>query len=112
MLARSGATVGKSYIHKEEKEASYAGYLIKLRARTLELAEYIYYFTNSSLYKQWINSILIQATIQNVSAEKYANLSIPVPNNENEIKSILLNIKFKEKEILEVINKLKEQIEN
>ncbi|WLF32219.1 restriction endonuclease subunit S [Bacillus altitudinis] len=111
LLARSGATVGKSYIHKEEKEASYAGYLIKLRARTLELAEYIYYFTNSSLYKQWINSILIQATIQNVSAEKYANLSIPVPNNENEIKSILLNIKFKEKEILEVINKLKEQIE-
>ncbi|MCP8951681.1 restriction endonuclease subunit S [Bacillus safensis] len=111
LLARSGATVGKSYIHKEEKEASYAGYLIKLRARTLELAEYIYYFTNSSLYKQWINSILIQATIQNVSAEKYANLSIPVPNDENEIKSILLNIKFKEKEILEVINKLKEQIE-
>ncbi|MCY7468634.1 MULTISPECIES: restriction endonuclease subunit S [Bacillus] len=111
LLARSGATVGKSYIHKEEKEASYAGYLIKLRVRTLELAEYIYYFTNSSLYKQWINSILIQATIQNVSAEKYANLSIPVPNDENEIKSILLNIKFKEKEILEVINKLKEQIE-
>ncbi|WP_281215692.1 restriction endonuclease subunit S [Bacillus altitudinis] len=111
LLARSGATVGKSYIHKEEKEASYAGYLIKLRARTLELAEYIYYFTNSSLYKQWINSILIQATIQNVSAEKYANLSIPVPKDENEIKSILLNIKFKEKEILEVINKLKEQIE-
>lgn len=111
LLARSGATVGKSYIHKEEKEASYAGYLIKLRARTLELAEYIYYFTNSSLYKQWINSILIQATIQNVSAEKYANLSIPVPNDENGIKSILLNIKSKEKEILEVINKLKEQIE-
>ncbi|MCY9032029.1 restriction endonuclease subunit S [Bacillus inaquosorum] len=111
LLARSGATVGKSYIHKEEKEASYAGYLIKLRARTLNLAEYIYYFTNSSLYKQWINSILIQATIQNVSAEKYANLSIPVPNNEYEIKSIVSYIKLKEKEILVVIKKLKEQIE-
>lgn len=111
LLARSGATVGKSYIHKEDKEASYAGYLIKLRARTITLAEYIYYFTNSSLYKQWINSILIQATIQNVSAEKYANLSIPVPNNENEIKSIVSGIKLKEKELLTVINKLKGQIE-
>ncbi|WRM40600.1 restriction endonuclease subunit S [Bacillus velezensis] len=111
LLARSGATVGKSYIHKEEKEASYAGYLIKLRARTLNLAEYIYYYTNSSLYKQWINSILIQATIQNVSAEKYANLSIPVPNNENEIKSIVSHIKLKEKELLVVIDKLNEQIE-
>lgn len=110
LLARSGATVGKSYIHKEEKEASYAGYLIKLRAKNLIVAEYIYYFTNSSIYKQWINSNLIQATIQNVSAEKYANLSIPISNDEDEINSILSHIKCKETELLKAIDKLKEQI--
>lgn len=110
LLARSGGTVGKSYIHKEDKEASYAGYLIKLRAQTLTLAEYIYYFTNSSLYEQWINSILIQATIQNVSAEKYANLTIPIPNNENEMKNIVSHIKIKERELLTAVDSLKEQI--
>ncbi|WP_074032564.1 restriction endonuclease subunit S [Exiguobacterium sp. AT1b] len=110
LLARSGGTVGKSYIHKEDKEASYAGYLIKLRAQTLTLAEYIYYFTNSGLYKQWINSILIQATIQNVSAEKYANLPIPIPDNENEMKNIVSNIKIKERELLTAVDSLKEQI--
>lgn len=110
LLARSGATVGKSYIHKEDKEASYAGYLIRLRAKTLSVAEYIYYFTNSSLYKQWINSNLIQATIQNVSAEKYANLPIPISNNEDEINSILSHIKCKEVELLKAMDKLKEQI--
>lgn len=111
LLARSGATVGKSYIHQEQSIASYAGYLIKLRAKTIHLAEYIYYFTNSSLYKQWISSILIQATIQNVSAEKYANLAIPVPNSENEIKSIVTHIKLKEKDLLTAIDQLKQQIE-
>ena len=110
LLARSGATVGKSYIHKEDKEASYAGYLIKLRAKNLIVAEYIYYFTNSSIYKQWIDSNLIQATIQNVSAEKYANLSIPISNDEDEINSILSHIKCKETELLKAIDKLKEQI--
>lgn len=110
LLARSGGTVGKSYIHKKDKEASYAGYLIKLRAQTLTLAEYIYCFTNSSLYKQWINSILIQATIQNVSAEKYANLTIPIPDNENEMKNIVSHIKIKEQELLTAIDSLKEQI--
>lgn len=110
LLARSGATVGKSYIHKEDKEASYAGYLIKLRAKNLIVAEYIYYFTNSSIYKQWIHSNLIQATIQNVSAEKYANLSIPISTDENEINSILSHVKCKEAELLKAIDKLKEQI--
>ncbi|WP_195742610.1 restriction endonuclease subunit S [Bacillus cereus] len=80
LFARSGATVGKTYHHDSEKIASFAGYLIRLRARKEYNSKYLYYYTQSSIYKEWIQSILIQATIQNVSAEKYADLLITIPS--------------------------------
>jgi type I restriction enzyme S subunit len=42
-------------------------------------ADFAYLFLQSDCYWQWLNSVFIQATIQNVSAEKYANLFIPIP---------------------------------
>lgn len=80
LLARSGATVGKSFIYKPSwGVAAYAGYLIRARLSDKMDADFTYQFFQSSCYWQWLNSIFIQATIQNVSAEKYANLVLPVP---------------------------------
>jgi type I restriction enzyme S subunit len=80
LLARSGATVGKSFIYKPSwGVAAYAGYLIRARMSEALNADFAYLFLQSSCYWQWLNSVFIQATIQNVSAEKYANLVIPVP---------------------------------
>jgi len=81
LLARSGATVGKSFMYdKSMGTAAYAGYLIRISASSIIDAYYLYAFINSNSYWQWINSIFIQATIQNVSAEKYANLMLPIPS--------------------------------
>jgi len=81
LFARSGATVGKTFMYREHWGiACYAGYLIRARLKISKaIPEFISYFANSSIYWDWISSIFIQATIQNVSAEKYANLSLPVP---------------------------------
>ena len=80
LLARSGATVGKSFIYKPSwGAAAYAGYLIRARMSGQMEADFAYLFLQSSCYWQWLNSVFIQATIQNVSAEKYANLILPVP---------------------------------
>lgn len=80
LLARSGATVGKSFIYKPSwGVAAYAGYLIRARMADMMDADFAYLFLQSSCYWQWLNSVFIQATIQNVSAEKYANLVISVP---------------------------------
>lgn len=81
LLARSGATVGKTFIYRKKWGiAAYAGYLIRARtAKGVLDADFAYYFLQSSVYWHWLNSIFIQATIQNVSAEKYANLFIPLP---------------------------------
>ena len=82
LLARSGATVGKSYIYKENLPnlACYAGYLIRTRLDQLKLnAFFANYFFQSVCYWDWIQSVNIQATIQNVSAEKYNELYFTVP---------------------------------
>lgn len=86
LLARSGATVGKSFYYEPSwGRAAYAGYLIRARFDPNKtMPRFINYFTNSQQYWQWLGSSFIQATIQNVSAEKYANLIVPVPPFEEQ----------------------------
>jgi type I restriction enzyme S subunit len=81
LLARSGATVGKSFQYKNPwGKCCFAGYLIRARLDQKKcLPDFLNYFSSSRNYWDWIASSLIQATIQNVSAEKYGNLSLPLP---------------------------------
>lgn len=81
LFARSGATVGKSFIYRPEwGVACFAGYLIRFRsAQELVLPDFIYYFSLSDIYWQQVESGTIQATIQNFSAEKYADLTVCLP---------------------------------
>lgn len=82
LFARSGATVGKTFCYSRNiGEACFAGYLIRLSVNT-EICnlKYVSYFTQSKDYVDWIQENTIQATIQNVSADKYANLVIPYPS--------------------------------
>ncbi len=93
LLARSGATVGKSFIYSSDwGECCFAGYLIKASIDTSKASPYWFYrYTESDYYWNWISSILIQATIQNVSAEKYNNFSLFIPpkQEQNQIISYL-----------------------
>ena len=81
LLARSGATVGKSFLYRSDwGPCAYAGYLIRARMDdAVADPRYIRYFTSSFAYWAWLASAQIQATIQNVSAERYASLEVPVP---------------------------------
>ncbi|KTC93381.1 restriction endonuclease subunit S [Legionella cincinnatiensis] len=110
LLARSGATVGKSFIYRAHLgRACYAGYLIRARIHSMINPEFIFRFLNSNSYWDWLNNIFIQATIQNVSAEKYANLCIPTPPLEEQEK-ILNVLDNKLKKIEETIFKITEAI--
>jgi len=83
LLARSGATVGKSFqfrIIDRDERCCYAGYLIKASPNEdIILSTFLYNYTLSSAYENWKNSIFIKATIENISADKYANLLVPLP---------------------------------
>jgi len=81
LFARSGATSGKTFLYRLEwGTCAYAGYLIRARLNQKKIApQFLRHFTDSVNYWQWLSSSLIQATIQNVSAEKYSDLALPLP---------------------------------
>jgi len=80
LFARSGATVGKTIRYDQSwGPAAHAGYLIRARLNESVASRYVYYFTKSTSYQDWLRANFIQATIQNVSAERYSDLVIPVP---------------------------------
>jgi type I restriction enzyme, S subunit len=83
LLARSGATVGKSFIYDPSwGTACYAGYLIRARIEKSQSAKFIYWFLNSSTNWEWVHANFIQSTIQNIGADRYANL-IPFPRQSD-----------------------------
>jgi type I restriction enzyme, S subunit len=81
LFARSGGTVGKSFIYKERYgRCAFAGYLIRATINSSNSADYIYYYTESSCYAEWKSRIFIQATIQNIGADKYSMMELPLPS--------------------------------
>ena len=81
LFARSGATSGKTFLYRDDWGiCAYAGYLIRARLGSpYANPRFVKYFTTSTSYWQWLSSVFIQATIQNVSAEKYADMPLPIP---------------------------------
>jgi len=81
LFARSGATVGKTFQFRGyEGLACFAGYLIKaVPIEEIILSDFLYLFTKTQSYENWKNQIFIQATIQNIGANKYQLLDIPIP---------------------------------
>ncbi len=93
LFARSGATVGKTFQFKDYSGlACFAGYLIKaIPKESIILSDYLYLFTKSEVYDIWKTSIFIQATIQNIGADKYSCLSVSLPpiSEQQEIVSFI-----------------------
>ncbi len=81
LLARSGATVGKTFLFQNYKgKACFAGYLIRCRfSKNRVDSRFINYYTFSNFYENWKQSIFQQATIQNIGADKYNQLLITTP---------------------------------
>lgn len=86
LFARSGATVGKTFQFKNYKGiACFAGYLIKATPNPeIIISDFLYLFTKSGAYENWRSSIFNQATIQNIGADKYALLEVPIPSLEKQ----------------------------
>lgn len=90
LLARSGATVGKAFIYRKEYGVCcFAGYLIRAKVNEkIVLPDFVYFCMQSTGYEQWKNGIFIQATIQNIGANRYYDYILPVPS-VNEQKKII-----------------------
>jgi restriction endonuclease S subunit len=81
LFARSGATVGKTFQFKNyQGKACFAGYLIKASPDSqIILSDFLYHYTNSNGFENWKNAIFNKATIENIGADKYSVLPVPLP---------------------------------
>lgn len=120
LIARSGATVGKAYIHKPALyDCFFAGYLIRFIINTDKaLPEYIFTYTQLNAYKEWGNAIQRPSGQPNINSEEYQSLEIPLPNIERQqvivdvIKSAYLQKKQKESEAKQLLDNVDAYILN
>lgn len=112
LFARSGATVGKAFLVLALTGAAcHAGYLIRARLnRSLVHPEYLFAFTQSNAFESWKDSTFNTATIQNIGADKYANLPVPLPSLQEQ-QAILDSVTIEQRPILVSISLLEREIE-
>lgn len=114
LLARSGATVGKAYLHIDDDNImAFAGYLIRARVdQSIILPNYLYFYLLSNEYELWKENVFIQSTIQNISAEKYSNLRIPYVSKKKQIEIIsnISKILREKNNIMKSINETIDQL--
>ena len=83
LFARSGATVGKTYIHKVKKnnyKAFFAGYMIRFIVNPdIIIPDFVFIYTQLSVYKKWVKATQRAAGQPNINAEEYKSLKIPLP---------------------------------
>lgn len=81
LLARSGATVGKSYVYStDDGPCVFAGYLIRFRLdRRVAEPRYLAYYLQTREYWSWIKAKRRVAAQPNVNGAEYASLPLPIP---------------------------------
>ena len=80
LFARTGGTVGKSYLVKDVPEESiYAGYLIRTRYSSLLCPGYMKHFMESQLYWTQLRNGTIATAQPNCNGQTLSKMIIPLP---------------------------------
>jgi restriction endonuclease S subunit len=80
LFARTGGTVGKSFLVREvPEEAIYAGYLIRTRYSSLLCPEYMKFFMESQLYWNQLQSGTVATAQPNCNGKTLAKMILPLP---------------------------------
>ena len=79
-IARTGGTIGKSFLLREEKENTiFAGYLIRFQCKDTRIAPYLSWFLNSPFYWRQVEDKKAGTGQPNINGKSLANLLIPLP---------------------------------
>lgn len=81
VLARTGASVGKSYLYKpKDGRLVYAGFLIRLKTNPQKLdARFLKYNLQTNQYWQWVTMTSVRSGQPGINGSEYAQLQIPLP---------------------------------
>ncbi|MGY6766132.1 restriction endonuclease subunit S [Faecalibacterium prausnitzii] len=105
LFARSGATVGKTYLHSEKNGyCIFAGYLIRFVPDTSKInPKFLFHFTRTQYYKQWVMSKQNIVAQPNINAKQYGEelfIICPPLELQNRFAKIVEEIEA-EKELLQ-----------
>ena len=85
LFARTGASVGKSYIYKaSDGLVYYAGFLIRARIKEKYDAEFIFQNTLTDKYNKYIAVTSQRSGQPGVNAQEYSEFEIHIPNKEEQ----------------------------
>ena len=89
LFARTGGTVGKSYLVKEvPEEAIYAGYLIRTRYSNQLCPQYLKYFMESELYWSQLREGTIATAQPNCNGKTLGNMLVPIPPSHEQLRIV------------------------
>ena len=89
LFARTGGTVGKSYLVQEiPEEAIYAGYLIRTRYSNQLCPQYLKYFMESELYWSQLREGTIVTAQPNCNGKTLGNMLVPIPPSHEQIRIV------------------------
>lgn len=90
VVARTGATTGKSYMVMDDVDSVFASYLIRVSISKKELLapEYLYLFMQSPKYWGQIMELSQGVAQPGVNGKKLQTLTLPVPSMEEQLKIV------------------------
>ena len=112
LFARTGASVGKSYLYSEKDgKIFFAGFLIRLNVKT-ENPYFIFSQTLTEKYQKWVLTMSMRSGQPGINAEEYKLLPIALPSFEEQSKIAFFLSKIDERiqtqsKIIEGLKKLK-----
>lgn len=114
MIARTGATTGKSCLVVDDVEAVFASYLIRIKIKSSELLpQYLYYFLQSQMYWSQITKFSAGIAQPGVNAKKLKKIIFPIAAvpEQIEVVRILDDIFAKEQQAKEAAETVMKQID-
>lgn len=113
LFARTGASVGKSYLYTLDDGVLYfAGFLIRISVKKEYDSYFVYLNTLTSKYEKWLRLESMRSGQPGVNAEQYRNYAFRCPNYQTQVKiaNIIKGIDskiLKERMSLSKLNSLK-----
>lgn len=87
LLARTGASVGKSYLYDVcDGELYFAGFLIRARVNPKYDPRFIFYITCTPTYARWVGLISMRSGQPGINAEEYSQYKLFIPEGKERAK--------------------------
>jgi type I restriction enzyme S subunit len=95
LMARTGATYGKTVLIKDDISAIYASFLIRIRLNNeIILPSYYWHFAQSSFYWKQANNMVSKGGQPQFNANALKNIKLPVPPLKEQERIVAILDKF------------------